>query len=169
MENRMRRTERTNWSQRILFVALLFVSAFIFNLIWEYLHYPLYICTWERVSCSLVAGFYDALITLGIYAGGLLLFRAMFWFTPSRVFRNKVLSYTYLFLSSFIIAYGIELRALLTDRWTYAASMPIIPLLNVGLSPIAQLLILVPLSLFVAKYVTRYVTEKLVSGVTPLP
>ena len=162
--------KRINWSQRVLFVALLFLVSFILNVIWEYLHYPLYICTWERVSCSLVAGLYDALIILGIYVGGLLLFRAPFWFAPARLNRSNrrwsrrsFLVYSYLFILSFTIAYGIELRALLTDRWTYAATMPIIPILNVGLSPIVQLLVLVPLSLYLAKYVAK----KLVSGITP--
>ena len=41
-----------------------------------------------------------------------------------------------------LLGAGIEWRALAAGRWTYTAAMPIVPLLNVGLLPVLQLLVL---------------------------
>ncbi|NNE68460.1 MAG: hypothetical protein HKN33_17975 [Pyrinomonadaceae bacterium] len=44
-----------------------------------------------------------------------------------------------------------ELAAKKLGLWTYAASMPVIPFIEVGLLPMIQLLLLVPLSIFVTR------------------
>lgn len=44
-----------------------------------------------------------------------------------------------------------ELVATKLGLWTYAASMPVIPFIGVGLLPMIQLLLLVPLSIFVTR------------------
>lgn len=53
-------------------------------------------------------------------------------------------------LIGFIIAVAIEQNALLAGKWDYASTMPIIPWLNVGLVPIIQMTVLLPLSFYVA-------------------
>ena len=44
------------------------------------------------------------------------------------------------------ITIGLELAALSTGRWGYSSSMPVIPLLGVGVLPLAQWLVLPPLT-----------------------
>jgi hypothetical protein len=44
----------------------------------------------------------------------------------------------------------VEYKGLMFHRWSYLPSMPIIPFLNVGASPVLQMTILLPLSLFLA-------------------
>ncbi len=48
---------------------------------------------------------------------------------------------------------AVEVWALASGRWTYTSGMPVLPGLRVGLVPIAQLLILTPMSIRMAAYV----------------
>ncbi|MDA1169465.1 MAG: hypothetical protein O3A36_03950, partial [bacterium] len=54
------------------------------------------------------------------------------------------------------IAVGIEWRALLFERWAYTDVMPIIPYLKVGLTPMLQMILLLPLSMYLTKIFVRY-------------
>ena len=51
----------------------------------------------------------------------------------------------------FFFALGIEWRAILFDRWSYTEAMPIIPYFQVGLAPIIQMSILLPLSFYITE------------------
>lgn len=55
----------------------------------------------------------------------------------------------------FFFAVGIEWRALLFGRWAYTDAMPIIPYLKVGLMPILQMIILLPLVMYFTKKLKR--------------
>jgi len=50
-----------------------------------------------------------------------------------------------------VTAVAVERFALETGRWTYNELMPIVPLVNVGLWPLAQMLVLPPLTLHLVK------------------
>lgn len=63
--------------------------------------------------------------------------------------------------TGFFFALGIEWRALLFAEWNYAPAMPIIPWLNVGLTPVVQMTMLLPLSFYVAKLFDKKSYEKL--------
>jgi hypothetical protein len=52
-------------------------------------------------------------------------------------------------------AAAYEWRALVTGRWFYAERMPVVPLLGVGLWPLLQLTLLVPLALWGAAWWSR--------------
>ena len=54
-----------------------------------------------------------------------------------------------------IVAIGIEWKALIMHRWAYTIAMPIVPFLNVGLSPIVQMSIIVPISCLLAFIVSK--------------
>jgi hypothetical protein len=59
---------------------------------------------------------------------------------------------TFLFVACGIVATaGIELAALRVGRWTYAARMPILPLMGIGLVPLAQWLVLPPVVLWLVR------------------
>lgn len=55
----------------------------------------------------------------------------------------------------FIVAVVIEQHALLVDKWNYTSAMPIIPWLNVGLAPIIQMALLLPLSFYLTKLLNQ--------------
>jgi hypothetical protein len=106
-----------------------FILAFILNLVWENLHSYLYLHYQggEITQLALLrASLFDAL------------FIALLWIFF--VFFLKVKKAEWLALIAGIIAaVFIEIFALKTDRWAYSELMPIVPFLNVGMTPIAQL------------------------------
>jgi hypothetical protein len=109
-----------------------FLLSFILNLFWENAHARLYVQhlnkkITERVLIIATLG--DAVIITGL--------SIFFYYLP--FLRERV------WLSipiGIVIAIVIELYALSVHRWAYNKHMPIIPLLNVGLTPTIQLGIL---------------------------
>lgn len=113
---------------------------------------------WESVQCSLLyvhgtydaswggmvrAAFGDVLLTWMIYASvGVAAGR---WRWDAGAWRAR--DWTVLAGAAIALAVAVEVRALSNGRWTYMSGMPTIPGLRVGLAPIAQLLILTPLSI----------------------
>jgi len=110
-------------------ISLIFILAFILNLVWENLHSYLYagymggkITEFILIRASIA----DAVI--------ISLLSIPFVFVSS--FKEK--SWTIIFIGV-LIALFIELYALNTGRWVYNEYMPIIPILGVGLTPMIQL------------------------------
>ncbi len=110
-------------------VLIVFLAAFVLNLVWENLHSFLY----------------------DNYMGGkiteLILLRA----TLADAVMVTIIALPFLLISTFkkynwliiiigmIVAVGIEWYALATGRWEYNFYMPVIPLISVGLTPAIQL------------------------------
>lgn len=134
------------------FIALLVVSGAVHS-VWEYLHMGLYVgygalegalpvwvyATLGDVAYTLVAG-----LLIALFKG------RMDWVGDARG-----RDYPGLAILGFTIALLVEYKALALHRWAYAAAMPIIPYLHVGLSPILQMTLLLPLSVWIAARVTR--------------
>jgi hypothetical protein len=55
----------------------------------------------------------------------------------------------------FAISLFVEYKALAFERWFYLDSMPIIPFLGVGVSPVLQMTILLPLTFYLARRLER--------------
>lgn len=107
----------------------IFIIAFILNFLWEEAHSVLYISYRGGEITSLIlfnAAVYDAVI-ISLFS---LSFLRLSYFTEKRWILPLALT---------IFAIGLEIWALETNRWVYADTMPIVPLLNVGLTPIIQL------------------------------
>lgn len=103
--------------------------AFLLNFLWENLHAPLYlhyrggaISEWILLRAALV----DAAIILALVF--LLHSRSSFSRRP-----------WFIFFFGLLVAVVLEKWALATGRWAYGPSMPIVPWLNVGLTPAIQL------------------------------
>ncbi len=127
-----------------------FLIAFLLSLIWENLQWPLYQGSggfWEHFWICFVASLGDVIIVGAIYAILALLFRDINWISQFDV--KHV--FPVLFIG-FLVAVGIEKWGLNTGRWQYA-EMPTLPLLNVGLLPILQMLIIPPLVFYGMKKV----------------
>jgi hypothetical protein len=87
----------------------------------------------------------DGVIILGMWALGYLVFRKIDWVRPVRP-----AALTVCLLSGAVIAVVVELAAVKVGRWQYSDLMPMVPLLEVGLYPFLQLLILPWLSIRLA-------------------
>lgn len=113
-------------------LGYVFAVAFVLNFAWEHVHAPLYaayksgpITEWILLRATLA----DALI--------ITVLAAAYLFIP---FLHKRL---YLIVAALaVVAVCIEWWALATGRWAYGPHMPLIPLLNVGLTPAVQLAVL---------------------------
>jgi hypothetical protein len=108
---------------------LVFVVAFLLNLIWENLHSVLYVHYQGgpiTETILLRASLFDAVFIT------ILLFLI-------RNIKSRGIELYLLLSVSFLVAIAIELFALATGRWAYSPTMSIVPVLGVGLSPIIQL------------------------------
>jgi hypothetical protein len=54
-------------------------------------------------------------------------------------------------LYALFVSFFFEVHALYTNRWGYSTDMPLFPATNIGLLPVIQLLILLPLGSWIAK------------------
>ena len=110
-------------------IGIIFVSAFVLNLVWENLHVFLYDNYKGGAITELIllhATLVDALIIVAL--------SLPFIFISSL----KKQSWLIVILGT-IIAIIIECWALGTARWAYNVYMPIIPFLGTGLTPTIQL------------------------------
>lgn len=133
--------------------ALVTISALglALNVLWENLQAPLYegyTSFIQHVPICLVASLGDAAIIVFLYALFALFFRDTLWF--GNLNWRYIVS---LIIIGAIIGVGIEKWGLITGRWSYTEGMPIIPLLNVGLTPILQMMITPTVTFYLsAKY-----------------
>lgn len=125
------------------YIATLAIVAFLLHIIWENAQAPLYAgypSFSQHFSVCLVGTLGDVVITLSVLA--------FLWLLKKDVSRPA--DFLGLAIIGFIIAVAIEQNALLAGKWDYVSAMPIIPWLNVGLIPIIQMTILLPLSFYIA-------------------
>jgi hypothetical protein len=137
----MRQTLRT--------IATVFVLAVIVNYLWELAHSPLYegmsdfsFASWH----CLVASLGDGLLVLLIFGAGWAALRRSDWFVnPGRR------GYLLMLAVGLVIGIIVEWAAVhVMGRWAYTPQMPMIPIFNIGLTPLAQMLALPPLIFRVA-------------------
>lgn len=136
------------------FVALL-LASFVLNWLWEMAQMPAYVemagQKWsDTFSTCTTATVGDVAITLAIYGIGTLASSQVRWGMT-----GKWNVYVTGAVLGGIAAVVIEWQALASGRWTYAASMPIVPVLQVGLWPLLQLVILVPAAFSIAYWWQR--------------
>lgn len=124
--------------------------AFALHLVWENAQAPLfagYTSFGQHLLICLYGTAGDVLITLIVYGLVSLLKYDLFW--PLKVTAQDLVA---LALVGFFVAAGIEYRALALDRWTYTPSMPIVPYLHVGLSPLVQMTLLLPVTFYLTRF-----------------
>ena len=80
----------------------------------------------------------DGLITVALYLLVGMLVKNAGW--AKRFNRQR---FMFLIVLGFLWAVGVEYHAIeVAHRWTYAKSMPMIPILNVGVAPVLQMVII---------------------------
>jgi hypothetical protein len=114
----------------------IFFSAFLINFVWEVLHSVLY----ERAAGVLIEDISRATYNLILFRASIMdaliivVIIAIYFTIP--FLRTR--SWTVLVIG-IIWAIVLETHALGTGRWAYDTTMPIIPLINTGLTPTIQL------------------------------
>lgn len=134
---------------RQLSEATLALYGLFASLVWEFGHSVLYLdhartlwyVIWSRVHCSLG----DVLILLGAFWWTSLWFRTRFWFVQNR--RSAIALFL---LSGFAYTFWSEwYNTRVAHTWAYAPGMPTI--FGIGLSPLAQWLIVPALLVLVLR------------------
>lgn len=134
-------------------VSLLAGISFGLHLVWENLQAPLfagYVSFGQHFLLCLWGTGGDVAITLSVWALIALLKRDAQWLRRLE-WRDAIT----LGVIGLAVALGIEYRALALGRWGYAPSMPIIPYLQVGLLPVIQMTLFLPLTMYLTKRVLR--------------
>lgn len=123
--------------------AIFFVAVFL-NLVWELGQAFLYVgmnYDLAMIAHCLWASLGDGLILWVIYLSGLLIFRDIRWFIHPSASHYAVMLTAGLTISITVEWVGLDVL----KRWAYTESMPIIPILNIGLLPVLQMLLLPPI------------------------
>jgi len=130
---------------------LVILIALIFNLIWEFLHYQLYIDSSgiTKVPHLILASLSDALIILVFFIIISLVHKSIKW-----IKKPSSLDYLLIILFGLITATTIEIINLNLGRWAYRSIMPTI--LGIGLSPLVQLSITgILTAILIKKYIIK--------------
>jgi hypothetical protein len=130
------------------FVFITILVAFILNFVWEIIQGPLYKSFTYSLShiafCSL-ASVADAIMVLLIYFVLAIIYKDPLWIKYINLQRTLIL-----ILIGGIGAILAEMRHLSLGNWAYAPSMPILPFVYAGLSPVLQFMLLPGLIFYVS-------------------
>ena len=139
-------------------IALSLIT-FIPHLFWESFHISLY-GGYDNLSpylpISIWATIGDVFYTLAI-VGLISVFKNNLHWIENRMSKKDIIS---LAVAGFLVALSVEYKAIALDRWFYLPNMPVIPILEVGLSPILQMTLLLPLSVYVTGKVIALVRSQ---------
>lgn len=132
------------------FLPSILVASFVLNWLWEMAQMPAYremaSRSWrETANLCMRATIGDVAITLLIYATGALAARTLNW--GLRAAWNV---YSAAALFGAMHGFWIERAAIASGGWTYMQTMPVVPMLKVGLWPLLQLTVLTPLAFWLA-------------------
>ncbi len=117
----------------------IFAIAFFLNFVWENLHamlYANYTFAYYFPLC-LKATFWDAGYITLVFAAIAWLKKDWNWFSKDRRFTIPLV-----IALGLLTASVVELDALLKNKWAYSATMPLVPIIHVGLTPFLQLALL---------------------------
>jgi hypothetical protein len=140
--------------RHILPPAAFFGTSFFFHLLWENLQMPLY-----KGFTSLQQHFWiclratatgDMLFMITLYLALAAVHRDWFWIADASTFRHPA-TWLITLLTGVLLAVSFELWAVhVAHRWQYG-SMPLLPILQVGLTPVLQM-IAIPSAVLLISY-----------------
>ena len=147
---------KKNYRNYIIGIALI---AFSFNFIWELAQGPLYEgfeYDWQHISfCALASIAYMLMVLILLFGFGLL-YRNVFWIddlTPKQILVLVTIGTIGAILG--------EIWHTSRGDWNYAEAMPILPWVNLGLSPLLQFAVLPYLIFVIGKnYINKGNLEK---------
>ncbi len=122
----------------------IFIAATLANYLWELAQAPLYqemgelrVVLWHCFRAALG----DAVLVLLILAFGAVMLRRWDWYRAPGLSGYVVMALAGLFVGIAVEWVGLRLL----ERWAYTPNMPLIPVLTIGLAPVAQMVLLPPL------------------------
>ena len=142
---------RPLWS----FLVVLCLAAFSLNWVWEMIQMPAFAemagRSWQEtiLTCT-VATLGDVVIILAIYGIGALAAGNIRW---GMIGGWNV--YATASILGGVAAAAFEWFSLATGRWSYTERMPIVLVLGVGFWPFLQLMLLIPVSLWITRLWSR--------------
>jgi hypothetical protein len=134
--------DKQNYKRFILAVA---VTAFILNFIWELAQGPLYQgfeYDWDHLSLCALASIADVFSVLILFFAFALVYREVYWINNMGISRALMLVTT-----GSTGAILTELWHTYRGDWYYSDTMPLLPFVDVGVSPVVQFIVL-PLLIF---------------------
>ncbi len=131
--------------------ALLALISFLLHFVWERLHITLY-TGYEAMEGVLPVYLFATLGDVAYTLGAVVL---VSFFTGSLVWfvRARVWGFLGLAIVGFCIALFVEYKAMALGRWEYTDAMPM--LWSLPVSPLVQMTLLLPLSVFLTAVVER--------------
>lgn len=155
MEKKANAPETITTRQKAKGLFVFFASSFIFHLIWENLHAPLYgpytdfINFFPRLLYATSTG--DMIFMLIIFLTIGIVHKNFWWILDKEAFKRPATWITAIVIG-ILISVSFELWAVYVDfRWAYKEIMPMIPIVQVGLTPVLQMIIIPMLVIFTTK------------------
>ncbi len=133
------------------FFLIMAVISFILNEFWELVQMPLYeqpIYKMGHIAFCTLGALADMIMVLLLYVCFGFLYKKAFW-----VWQSNWVKILVVMLTGAAGAVLSEKRHLLIGSWAYNQSMPIVPFVNVGLSPVLQFFLLPVISYFLSLYI----------------
>ena len=130
-------TDVKEYGQYVLNIAS---TAFVVNLLWEIAHGTLYKgfeYDLKHIAFCALASVADMLMVLLLFFGFAILYKDVYWFGELNIPRLVVLVTV-----GTIGAILAEIWHTSRGDWTYAANMPLLPFVKVGVSPVVQFALL---------------------------
>ncbi len=152
----LKKTPRKLAFKRFTFIVILL--SFLLNFAWELAQLPLYKDSSydiQHIAFCALASIADALMLLLLYLGFALLNKNPIWV--------QNIGFWQVFILMIIGAIGAiigEMAHTSKGNWAYAESMPMLPIINVGLSPVLQFFLLPALIYYFSFYFLKKVTKK---------
>lgn len=138
-----------------IFLAILVLSVVtgMLHALWEQSHISLY-TGYEKMEGVLPVWLFATLGDIA-YTVGAVLFVGLSKGDALWILRAQPRDFLVLLILGFLMALFVEYKAFALGRWSYTEQMPIIPYLKVGFSPILQMSVLLPLSVFITKLMVK--------------
>lgn len=119
----------------------IFVIGFSLNFVWEVTQTELYHFTFKKwyefIIIHMRVSLGDVGFIILIYLVGAVITKEINWFV-----RLTIPRILFIIVSGFVIGVTAEKINILAGRWSYDGLMPLVPYLDVGLSPVLQMTLL---------------------------
>lgn len=137
-------------------ILVLFLTAFFLHFVWEMWQIPLYVGMseaghWSAVVQCTRATVGDGFIALMAYGIAAIATRNKLW-----LFQRSVSNMSLYLISGLTITVIIEYFATTVyGRWQYSELMPMMPVVNIGISPLLQWIFIPPISIWVSAIILQ--------------
>ncbi len=125
------------------------IFAFLLNFVWEMWQLPLYegvasFPYWGNLKGCTLATFGDVVIALSAFWAVAVTARYRWWIVRPTL--RQIVGFVLVGVSITIVLEALATGTL--NRWTYAETMPALPLAGTGLTPLLQWIVLPPIIVF---------------------